>query len=240
MGKQGAGPKQNTVRRVLIWPWTVRLIHAVLGLSGLILLLTGWLLDSGLVLNDRLYQVLLDDLHLPAGHLLGVALVARLYLLVADDGVAGFASLMPDRRWPGKALEMVRFYASFGRTPLPGYFAHNGLWAPIYLLMFVLLLLSLIGGLMLELPALRGLFGWSSDALLRFHVALFEPIAVLVVAHIGTSLLHDVRGAGADVSGMLNGSRVFEVSETRQSTQSTDVDGIRPEDIGLWRPEKKE
>lgn len=230
-------PKQDRVRRVSIWPWTVRLIHAALGLSGLILLLTGWLLGSGLVLNDRLYQLLLDDLHLPAGHLLGVALIARFYLLVADQGVAGIGSLIPDRRWPGKALEMVRFYASFGRTPLPGYFAHNGLWAPIYLLMFALLSLSLAGGLMLEFSALGGLFGWSSDGLLRFHVALFDPVAVLVVAHIGTSLLHDIRGAGADVSGMLNGSRVFEVNETKRSS---DVVGIRPEDIGLWRPDRKE
>lgn len=229
-------PRQETVQRVQVWPWSVRLIHAVLGLSALVLLLSGWLLGSGLVLNDRLYQLLLDDLHLPAGHLLGVALAARLYLLFAAEGVAGLRALLPDRRWPVRALEMVRFYASFGRTPLPGYFAHNPLWAPLYLVLLMLLLLALVGGLLLELPALRGLFGWSSDPLLRFHAALFGPIAVLTGAHILTSVLHDVRGAGADVSAMLNGARVFATEERRSSP---DLVGVRPEDIGLWRPDKK-
>lgn len=230
-------PKQETVRRVFVWPRTIRLIHAVFGLSGLILLASGWLLHSGLVLNDRLYQLLLDDLHLPAGHLLGVALVARLYLLVTDNGVAGFKALLPDRLWPAKAMEMIRFYASFGRTPLPGYFSHNALWAPIYLLIFVLLLLATGSGLLLELPSLRGLFGWSSDPLLRFHAALFDTIAVLSLAHIAMTLLHDVRGSGADVSAMLNGSRVFAVSESKQSREAV---GIRAQDIGSWRPMDKD
>lgn len=226
----------ETVRRVQIWSWILRLTHAAIALSGLILLLSGWLLGSGLVLNDRLHQLLLDDLHLPAGYLLAVALVARLFLLVSDDGVGGFKAMLPDRRWPSRALEMIRFYASFGRTPLPGYFAHNALWAPLYLVFLLLAVLATASGLMLDLAALRGLFGWSSDAVLRFHASLLEPLGIWMLAHVLTSLLHDVRGSGADVSAMLNGYRVFEVNDTGESNA---VPGIRPQDIGLWRPEDR-
>jgi len=46
-----------------------------------VLIPTGWLLTTGLVAGDELYELLRHRLHEPAGHVLAVALAVRLVYL---------------------------------------------------------------------------------------------------------------------------------------------------------------
>jgi Ni/Fe-hydrogenase 1 B-type cytochrome subunit len=131
---------------------------------------------------------------------------------------------------------MLRFYASLGRGALPGYYAHNPLWAPLYLLLLLLLLLQLGSGLMLEFGSLRGMFRLSSVELLHWHQGLLPVVALLTIAHVLSAFLHDLRGNGSDVSGMINGHRTFPVGQRAKPTPSVQAPGVSLNDIGGWKP----
>ena len=227
-------PEQVT--RVKVWPGVLRLTHWAAALGLLLLLLSGWLLKSGLVLNDRLYDLLLEQLHLPAGHLLGVAVAVRLYLLVRDRGVTGYRALMPGRgAWQG-IKQGLAFYASFARARPPRYYAHQPVWAPIYLVWWLLLLAQLGSGLLLEFAGLRGLFGWSTNHLLGAHVAPFGWLALLTALHVASVVLDDLKGEGGDVSAMINGHRTFDTGARGGSGGVAVPPSIALGDVGRWPP----
>ena len=220
--------------RVRIWPATLRLTHWVAAGAVLVLLMTGWLLHSGLVLSERLHQLLLEELHLPAGHLLGLALLVRCFLLLRDDGVAGFDAMRPKMAsWEGVKTG-VRFYISFARTPMPRYYAHHPVWAPLYLVWLALLLLQLATGSLLEFAGLRGLFGWSTQPLLEWHLAPFALLAALAALHVVSVFLHDLKGDGSDVSGMINGYRTFDTGERTRPDRPTP--SVSSGDLAGWTP----
>jgi Ni,Fe-hydrogenase I cytochrome b subunit len=228
----------DNVSRVLVWPGLLRVIHWAAALAVVLLLLSGWLMKSGLVLNDRLYEFLLEQLHLPAGHVLGLAVVVRFYLLARDRGVEGYSALVPGRgAWQGIKEGLV-FYTSFARTNPPRYFAHHPVWAPVYLLWWLLLAAQLVTGLLLEFGALRGLFGLSSDALLRWHLAPFGWLAMLAVLHVVSAFLDDLKGSGSDVSAMINGHRTFETGEKTGPAKVTAPPSVSLNDLGVRKPPK--
>jgi Ni/Fe-hydrogenase 1 B-type cytochrome subunit len=219
----------ETIHRVLVWPAAVRLLHILMASSVLILCVTGALLYSGLVLNDILYWHLLDVWHLPAGHVLAGSLVARLVMLVLRSDVAGWRALVPE------SLEGVVgtaiFYLSMARMNLPGYYAHNPLWKPVYLVMFILLLLQVSSGLMLEFSFVRSVFRTDSYEALQQHQALFLPLLVIVVLHIITSILHDWKSGTSDISAMVNGHKHFTVEgeqkvDIGKNTVSVSLDSL--------------
>ena len=223
----------TAVQRVMVWPVVLRLCHLVFALGVPVLLVTGGLLGSGMILNDALYQHLLTQWHLPAGHLVGLALVARLGVLVASEGVGGYRAL-----WPrGQSLQaMLAFYSSLGRQPLPAYHAHNPFWGPLYLLFFGLLALVLVTGLMLEFASLRGLFGVASDPLLRWHLGSSGFFLAFTIGHVIASVLHDLRGRGADVSAMINGERCFEVERPATPPAPGATPSVSLDSLGRWEP----
>lgn len=230
----------DQVRRLRVWPGMLRITHWTMALAVSILLSSGWLLHSGMVLSDRLYEFLLEQLHLPAGHLLGLALVVRLFYLVRDDGIGGFAALLPSRgSWSG-ILAGLRFYLSFARTPLPRYYGHHPLWAPLYLLWMGLLLVQVASGLLLEFGALRDLFGIGSEPLLRWHLGPVALLAMLAVLHLASVVLHDLKGEGSDVSGMINGHRTFRVEAVRDKPAVPQVQAVSLDSIGGWTPKQKD
>jgi Ni/Fe-hydrogenase 1 B-type cytochrome subunit len=201
------------VKRVRVWPAVIRLTHWAMTLSLLVLLPTGWLLTTGLIANEELYQLLRHDLHEPAGHVLAVALAVRLaYLVVGGSGLMGWKVLLPITA-PQRAgvREMARFYSALSSRPLPGYFAHNPLWAPLYLIAFALLAAAAATGLMLELPFLQAVAHVEEPAVLRLHGRLMEWILVWCVFHVAAAMLHDWRGQGSDVSALISGYRIFPV-----------------------------
>lgn len=224
------------VRRIRVWPGVLRITHWTMALTVAALLLSGWLLKSGLVLSDRLYDFLLEQLHLPAGHLFGLALAVRLFYLVRDTDIGGYSALLPSRSsWPG-IVAGLRFYTSFARSELPRYYGHHPVWAPLYLLWMGLLLSQLLSGLLLEFGALRGLFGLASDPLLGWHVAPFTVLAMLTVLHVVSAFLHDLKGQGSDVSGMINGHRTFVVE--RPQSPGMAPQAVSLDSIGGWAPKK--
>ncbi len=166
--------------------------------SVLVLLASGWLLYQDTHLGPRAREV-----HYLAGYVLVGALVLRLHGLFLGSGPAHWRDCIPLERL-GAVLETLRCYLSLGRSPLPRWYAHNPLWGPTYLALLALLLVQTLSG-----------FGWESAALAAFSQAVHGPVARIVGAwvalHVIAVFLHEVKGAGGDVSAMINGHRCFMV-----------------------------
>jgi len=199
------------VRERFVWPVAVRLVHWVLVAAIVVLAATGWIMGSGMVLSDDLYQVLRQSFHVPAGQTVGIALAGRLLLLAADPGVSGWKALMPTRESFPAMIGMLKFYISWGKNKLPGYFAHDPLWAVLYLPFFLLLLLQTIGGLALEYEGVRRLIGFEPAAIREWHGSGAFLILLLAGLHVASVILREVRGTGYEVSAMLHGHRIFRV-----------------------------
>ena len=122
------------LQRTYVWPAPLRLSHWLMAASSSGLWLSGWLLQHvpALHLESR-------DAHLFLAWLLMPALALRLVLLFTGRGsAAGWRDLLPTR-WQG-VRDTLRFYVTLGQLPLPRWYAHNPLWAPLYLLLFLVLL----------------------------------------------------------------------------------------------------
>lgn len=187
-----------------------------MALSVFALLLTGWLFDH----SADLYQGLLDY-HYIAGYILITALLIRLPLLLLGKGSEHLRDLWPRAEQRRAAVATLRFYLSGARAPLPRWYAHNPLWGPLYLALFLVLSVCALTGLAYDAaPSLGAL----SAAELHRDAAV--AIAVLVVAHIATVVLHDLRGTASDVSAMINGHRIFLVEPLQASieTPSAQID----------------
>jgi Ni/Fe-hydrogenase 1 B-type cytochrome subunit len=168
------------------------------------LLLTGWLLQ-----NVVHYLQIALDYHYILAYALSIALVLRLFLLMSSPAsAAGWHDLVPNKDGLYKALAMLRFYVSFGRTPLPHWYAHSPLWAPIYLILFFLLLIQIVSGF---------LIGAGQHTLLinlyTLHNFTYTLIAVFTAAHIISVFLHDLKAGTSDISGMIHGHRIFTIEK---------------------------
>ena len=219
------------VRRVRVWPGAVRLTHWAMAGSLLVLIPTGWLLTTGLVAGDELYELLRHRLHEPAGHVLAVALAVRLvYLATGGDSVSGWRALVPTGPQITALREVLRFYSALGRAQLPAYYAHNPFWAPLYLVFFLLLTAEVATGLALEFPFVQSVVHANEPAVLALHARLMEWIGVWCAFHVAAAILHDWRGQGSDTSALISGYRIFPVS--RQATPVSGIASIRIQDIG--------
>lgn len=204
------------IRRVLVWPARLRLLHALLALSVIVLLATGLLLD-----HDAALYAAARDYHFIAGYALLGGLAIRLPLLVAGKGPARLSALLPTSEQRRAAIATLRFYLSFGRAALPRWYAHNPLWGPLYLAMFALLLVAAITGL-----------GYDEDWVLLglsavdTHAAVARLVLVLILGHVIAVILHDLRGTSADISGIVNGHRFFTIEplEPKIDAPSTEID----------------
>jgi len=211
------------VRRVLVWPGVVRLTHWAMVLSLLVLIPTGWLLTTGLIATDELYELLRHRFHEPAGHVLALALAVRLvWLVIGGNSVSGWRALVPSGPQLAALREMLRFYSALSRAPLPAYHAHNPL--------FALLAVATVSGLALEFPFVRAVLHADEPATLALHGRLLEWIALWCVFHVVAAVLHDWRGQGSDTSALISGYRIFPV--TRNLGPGPRATAVRIEDIG--------
>lgn len=202
------------LREQFVWPLALRLIHWLLAIAITLLLLTGWLLGSGLVLNEALYQLLRENLHVPAGQLVGVALGTRLVLLIFDPGVGGWRALLPSAKDLPATAEMLKFYLSFGRRRVPPYFAHDPLWRPVYPAWFLLIAVQVLSGMALASDRWRDVLTLPADTWSAWHVALSGVISWLALLHVLSVLLREARGKAYDISAMIQGHRIFRVDKT--------------------------
>lgn len=194
----------ETVQRVAVWSARLRLSHWLSAPAVLVLLASGWLLPR---LPSR--HEWLHDVHDLAGYTLVAALLLRAYLLVFGRAAEQWRDLLPRGPQLKAVGRMLRFYLSLGRAPLPAWYAHNPLWGPIYVVLWVLLALQLGSGFALE----HG--GFAALLPPAWHSLLPGPIAMLVAAHVLAVFVHDLKGGGADVSAMINGYRLFRTDRGR-------------------------
>ena len=210
------------IRRVAVWSGWLRITHGALALATLVLLATGWLVASSPMLAEAA-----ADIHYLAASVLIATLVLRIVLGLFGKGAERFEHMLPRRSELTGMRASLLFYLSLGKAPLPSWFAHNPLWKPIYLLLFILLaLLALTGWLMPEMPVVGRFY------LPRVHVWLSDAVAVLTMAHLFSVLLQDIKGRSADISAMLNGHRYFDIErEDRVKPQAQQV-SIKLDDFG--------
>lgn len=190
------------VTRVLVWGARLRLAHWTLALSTIGLMLSGWLMNNTHLMAEGAAEVhfMLSGLFLPA-------LLLRIYLLLFGNGSEHLSSCEPNLHRLSQAWLVLKFYLTLGKAPLPRWYSHNPLWGPLYLALFFFLLLSAFSGLML----LKEISLISTLSLNHLHHLSYMVIGVFTLLHIPAVFSHDLSGKGSDISGMVNGYRVFKV-----------------------------
>lgn len=191
------------------------MVIAVIGL-----LVTGWLLQN----VAHYFQVALDYHYLLA-YALCVGLAIRLYLLLGSSpSAASWHDLVPDRQNLVKVIAILRFYVSLGRTPLPHWYAHNPFWAPIYLLVFLILLLQIITGFLIASGQHTLLIN-----LYTLHNVNTTILAAFTILHIISVFVHDLKSGSSDISAMIHGYRIFtlEKPELPPTIQTVSLDKLK-------------
>lgn len=210
------------IRRVLVWSGWLRLVHGALALSTLVLLATGWLIaDSPTLAADASF------VHYLGASILLAALLLRFFLGVAGKGAERFEHLLPRRSEFAVIRASLLFYLSLGRAPLPNWFAHNPLWKPLYLVLYLLLAMSAFSGwIMPEIQLVGRLY------VPGFHAWVADLIAGLVIAHLLCVVLQDIKGRSADISAMLSGYRFFVFERGGIDRPGTPQVSVHLDDIG--------
>ncbi len=188
------------IRRLPVWGKALRLCHWTMALATLTLLCSGGLIRW---IPERAQE--LDDIHFVSAAVLIAALAVRLWLLFAGKRTEQLGALIPNRHRLAQAWAVLRSYLTLGKIRLPRWYAHNPLWAMLYLLLFMVLLAQVATGLLLlnHITLLGGL------SLRHLHLLGYFAILGFTVLHILASFFHDAKGDGSDISAMISGQRIF-------------------------------
>lgn len=209
------------IRRVPVWSGRLRLAHWVMAVGSVALLGTGWLIEAA----PSLAFAAVDYHYLAAGAFtLGFGL--RLWLGVFGDGPERFEHLLLSASEIRGVRESLVFYLSFGKAPMPGWYAHNPLWKSLYLVLFLLFGgLVLTGWMMPNVPLIGRVY------LPTMHAGLSSITAMLLALHLFSVVLQDYRGQSADASAMLSGNRYFDIDHGGLVKPEVTEVSIRPDDI---------
>lgn len=190
---------EAVIKRVLVWSGWLRLSHASIGLAALMLLMTGWLIAESPSLADSAL-----DLHYLASSLLIFGLVVRIALLLAGKEHERLPGLFPASSELTAIARTLRFYISLGKSPMPGWYAQNPLWKPLYLVIYLaLIILAITGAAMPETSIALGFY------LPSVHAFWAQLVLWFTVLHIASVFMHDYRNQTTDISAMVNGYRLF-------------------------------
>ncbi len=195
-------------KRVLIWSGWLRLSHACVGLSVAALLLSGWLLAESPSLH-----AIATDVHYLGSAVLLFGLLVRSVVLLRGREHERLAALLPTRTELAAITGTLRCYISLGRLPLPGWYAHNPLWKPLYLLTYLALILLVATGWVI--PEIQVIYGFYLPSV---HAFWAQAMLWLTVLHISSVILHEYKNQTSDISAMVNGHRVFLIEEARAGT----------------------
>jgi Ni/Fe-hydrogenase 1 B-type cytochrome subunit len=212
----------SSVIRILVWGSRLRLAHWALAISTLGLMASGWLMNNTHLLSQNAAEIhfMLSGVFLPA-------LLLRLYLLLFGSGSDHLSSCEPDMHRLSQAWLVMKFYLTLGKAPLPKWYSHNPLWGPLYLAIFFFLLLSTISGLML----LKEISMIATLSLSDLHHMCYQVIAVFTLLHIPAVFSHDLAGKGSDISGMINGHRIFEIENPRENNKQGGTHSVALQDL---------
>jgi Ni/Fe-hydrogenase 1 B-type cytochrome subunit len=196
--------QQENIRYVLVWSGWLRLSHWLIAAGVLFQLGSAWALA-----HDEVNYDLWLDWHIIVGQIILIALALRVILLFFA-GSSSWRAFIPQRGQVRAMIQMLKFYLSLGRFPLPNWYAHNPLWITVYPVFFVVLAGCLLSGLLYNSSGI--VFG---IPVYEFHGALAGLIAIFTIFHIVAVFLHDLKGKGAGISAMVNGYRYFHHTEMR-------------------------
>ncbi len=212
---------KEIIHRTLVWSSKLRFAHWLLALSTLVLIATGWLIPAAPSIID-----LTSDWHYLSAAVFIAALLLRLWMLFSDRQSAGLAALIPGKQALPAMGQMLCFYITLGKAPLPAWYAHNPLWAPIYLFAILLMLLLAASGLaMNQYPVAFSLY------LPGIHTTLASLFSIFVLFHVLTVFLHDAKGTSSDISAMVNGYRIFIVQKDEKPSAG-DIHRVSLDDFG--------
>ncbi|MBT8440273.1 MAG: cytochrome b/b6 domain-containing protein [Gammaproteobacteria bacterium] len=209
-------------RRVMIWGGWLRLSHACLALSTLVLLITGWLLAESPSL-----QGLAQDVHyMSAGFLLS-GLAVRIVLMFAGKEHERVSSLLPASAELAAMASTLRFYISLGRVSLPGWYAQNPLWKPVYLVIYIaFLILAATGAAMSDVSLVLGFY------LPSVHAFWAQVVLWFSVLHIAGVIMHDYKNQTTDISAMVNGYRLFIIDNSQNAADvKTSIQLVSPDSL---------
>lgn len=202
------------IRRILIWSGWLRTSHLAIAVSTLILLLTGWL-----IANSPMQAEVALEYHYLAVSVLLFGLALRIAIFFRSQPHERLAALFPRGNEIQSIKQVLLFYLSLGKRPLPHWYAHNPLWKAIYLFWYIILLILLGSGvLMNDKPVMLGFY------LPSVHEFWAGILWWLTGLHVLSVLVHDYYGKTTDVSAMINGYRLFEFDKAgKQDLKGTPV-----------------
>jgi Ni/Fe-hydrogenase 1 B-type cytochrome subunit len=200
--------QQENIRYVLVWSGWLRLSHWLIAAGILFQITSAWAIGH----NTADYAFWLDW-HLITGQIILMALALRAVLFFFP-GSSSWRAFIPEKSQLQAMLQMIKFYLSLARFPLPNWYAHNPLWLPLYLLMFFVLAACPITGLLYDSPKI--IFGFT---MVKLHSALASMITIFSIAHIASVFLHDLKGKGAFISAMVNGHRYFHFTNQKNKNE---------------------
>ena len=210
------------IEKVAIWSGWLRLSHLLVGLSTLVLIGTGWLLE-----NAPSLEAGAADFHYIAASLLVFGLLLRVLLAFVGSPQESFDKLIPADEELRAMRDMLVFYLTLGRAPLPRWYAHNPFWKPLYLVLYLCLLILLLTGWLRQEQVL--LWGWYLPSV---HAIFASAVGWLTLGHVVAVLLHDYRGDSADVSAIINGNRHFVIDNPSPVDPGSAPVSIKLTDIG--------
>jgi Ni/Fe-hydrogenase 1 B-type cytochrome subunit len=189
------------IRRVLIWSGWLRVSHWSIALSTMVLLVTGWLIE-----HSPMRALIALEYHYIAASILIFGLVVRMVIFFKGKNHERLAGLFPEANEIKAIKQMLVFYLSMVRQPIPHWYAHNPLWKIIYIFWYIALLLLVVSGsLMEDQPLVMGFY------LPSVHGFWSGIVLWMTVLHLSSLFLHDYYAKTTDVSAMINGYRLFEI-----------------------------
>ncbi|MEA3302667.1 MAG: cytochrome b/b6 domain-containing protein [Pseudomonadota bacterium] len=211
----------NEIQRIPVWSRALRIAHWVMAGAVVVLIATGWRMVS----DPLPASTLLDDHFLAAAFLIP-ALLLRIYLLFFGTGTDHISDCEPDINRLRSAAAVLKYYFSLGRSPLPNWYAHNPLWGPIYLLLFLFLLIQMLSGAFQQSHPYLGMLN-----LHDIHIIGAYVITGFTVIHVIAVFLHDLGGSGSDISAMINGHRIFVLKKPVTTQQSGDTQSVSLDEL---------
>lgn len=197
--REGAVTMPEIISSVVVWSSRLRWVHALLGTSVLLLLLTGELSQS-----EGSVAVAARDFHYLAAYAFVISFIFRVYLLFAGKKSEHVSDCLPRVNRSEVMTQHLRFYLSLGKSELTGWYAHNPFWGPIYLAVFVLSLFLMLTGF-----AIGQVYMGSGISLSGLHATAAGIMLVFVGLHLFAVILHDVKAENTGISAMLSGRRYF-------------------------------
>ncbi len=214
---------EPVIKRVLVWSGWLRTSHACIGLAVLVLLFTGWLIAESPSLSGSAL-----DLHYLASSFLIFGLVVRGLLMFTGREHERLPGLFPASSELYAMAETLRFYVSLGKSPMPGWYAQNPLWKPVYLVIYIaLIVLAATGAVMPDVSLMLGFY------LPSVHTFWAQLMFWFTVLHTASVVMHDYKNKTTDISAMVNGYRLFLIDSNRagkvvdEAVQHISIDSLK-------------